>query len=56
VTFADGTKAQNEATAIFRRAGLVRVPHDARIEQSGRFERVLVKKVRPNQAALRLVQ
>ena len=54
--FADGAKAQNEPAAVFRRAGLVGVPHDARIEQGRRFERVLVKKIRADQAALRLVQ
>ena len=54
--FADRTKAQNEPTAIYRRTGLVRVAHDARIEQGRRFERVLVKEVGSDQAALRLVQ
>ena len=32
------------------------MPHDARVEQGRRFERVLVKEVRSDQAALRLVQ
>ena len=54
--FADGAKAQDESTAIFRRAGLVGVPDDARIEQGRRLERVLVEKIRTDQAALRLVQ
>ena len=49
-------RLENETTAVFRRAGLVGMSHDARIEQGGRFERVLVQKVGPDQAALRLVQ
>src|SRR6516165_2717867 len=53
---ADGAKAQDESTAILRRAGLVRVPDDARIEQGRRLEGVLVEKIRPDQSALRLVQ
>jgi hypothetical protein len=56
VPLADGTKAQNEPTPVLRGAGLIRVPHDARIEQGRRFERVLMKKVRSDQAALRLVE
>ena len=54
--FADGAKAQDEPAAIFRRAGLVGMPDDAWIEQGRRFERILVKKIGPDQAALRLVQ
>jgi hypothetical protein len=54
--FADGTKAQDESAAIDRRAGLIGVPHDARIEQGRRLERVLVKKIRPDEATLRLIQ
>jgi hypothetical protein len=54
--FADGAKTQDESTAILWRAGLVGVPDDAGIEQGRRFERVLVKKIRSNQAASRLIQ
>ena len=54
--FADGAQAQNESTAIRRRAGLVGVPDDARIEQGRRLERILMKEIRTDQAALRLVQ
>src|SRR5690349_9001072 len=56
MSFADGTKAQNESTAVVRRAGLIGVPDDARIEQGRRLERVLMKKIRADQAALRLIQ
>src|SRR5258708_20534720 len=54
--FANGAKAQDESAAIFRGAGLVGVPDDARIEQGGRLERILVEKIRTDQAPLRLVQ
>src|SRR5260370_202573 len=54
--FADGAKAQDEPTAILRRAGLVGVSDDARIEQGRRLERVFMKKIRTEQPALRLVQ
>ena len=56
MTFADGAKAQDESAAILRRAGLVRMPDDARIEQGRRLERVFVEKIRADQATLRLVQ
>ena len=56
VPFADGTQAQDEPTAVCRRAGLVGMAHDARIEQGRRLERVLVQEVGSDQAALRLVQ
>ena len=54
--FADGAKAQDESTAIFRGTRLVGVPDDARIEQGRCLERILVEKIRPDQSALRLVQ
>ena len=54
--FANGAKAQDESTAIFRRAGLVGVPDDARIEQGRCLERVLVKKICTDQAALCFIQ
>src|SRR5580700_2273246 len=54
--FADGAQAQDEATAVLRRAGLVRVRDDARIEQGRRLEGVFVEEIRPDQPALGLVQ
>ena len=54
--FTDGTQAQNEPTAVFGRAGLIGVAHDARIEQGRHFKRILVQKVGADQAALRLVE
>src|SRR4051794_24839591 len=54
MAFADGAKAQNEPAALLRCATLVRVAHDARIEQRRRLERIFVQKIRPNQPALRL--
>ena len=54
--FADRAKTQDEPTAILRRAGLVGVPDDARIEQGGRLERILMKKIGTDQAALRFIQ
>ena len=56
MTFTDGTKTQDETTAVLWSTGLIRVSDDARIEQSGRLERVLMKKICADQAALRLVQ
>jgi len=53
---ADGAKAQDESAAMFRSAGLVRMPDDAWIEQGRGFERIFVEKISPNQAALRLIQ
>ena len=54
--FAHSPKAQDESTSPLRRAGLVGMADDARIEQGRRFERVLVKEIGSDQAALRLVQ
>ena len=54
MTFADGAKAQDETKAPVRRSGLIRMCHDARIEQRGRFERILVEKVCAHQLALHL--
>src|SRR6266850_956881 len=56
MAFADGAKAQDESSAILRRAGLVGVPDDAWIEQSRRFKRILMKKIRTDQAALCFIQ
>jgi hypothetical protein len=49
-------QAQDEATAIFWRAGLIGVGDNARIEQGRCFERVFAEKICPDQAALRLVK
>lgn len=54
--FADGAKAQNEPATMVRRARLVRMPDNARVEQSRSLERVFVEKIRPDQATLRLIQ
>lgn len=56
MTLADGTKAQDESAAIFCHTRLVRVPDDARIEQSRCLKRVLVEKVCANKPALRRIQ
>jgi hypothetical protein len=56
MSFADGAQAQDESTAVLRRAGLVGVPDDAWIEQRRRFKRILMKKIRTDEAALRLIQ
>ena len=53
---ANGAKAQDESATIFRCAGLVGMADDAWIEQCRGFERILVQKISPDQAALRLVQ
>ena len=56
MTFADGAKAQDKAAAVLRRAGLVGVPDNTRIEQSRRLKRVLVEKVCANKPALCRIQ
>jgi len=56
VTFADRTQAQDEPAPSLGCAGLVGIPDDARIEQGGGFERILVKKIGANQVALRFRQ
>lgn len=53
---ADGAKAQNEPATMVGRARLVRMPHDAWIEQGRSLERVFVEKIGPDQATLRLIQ
>ena len=50
--FADSAKAENEAQAAFRRPRLVRVRHDAGIEQRRGLERVFVQKISADQLAL----
>src|SRR5947207_3163387 len=54
--FTHGAKAHDEAGPALWCSRLIGVPHDARIEQSGCLERVLVKKISSHQAALRLAQ
>ena len=56
MSFADSAKAHDESTAALGRAGLVGVPDDAWIEQSRRFKRILMKKIRTDEAALRFIQ
>ena len=51
--FADGAKAQDEATAALRRARLIGMGDDARIEQRRRFEGILVQEIGSDQLALR---
>ena len=50
--FADGPEAQDESASSRGCAGLVGVPHDARIEQGRRFEGVLVQEIRADQIPL----
>ncbi len=54
--FANGAKAQDESAAMFRCARLVGMPNDAWIEQGRGFERILIEKISPDQATLRLIQ
>jgi hypothetical protein len=56
MSLTNGPKAQDKSTAIVRCAGLVRVSDDTRIEQGRRLERVLMKKIGADQAALGLIQ
>lgn len=56
MAFADSAQAQDESAAVFRRAGLIRMPDDARIEQRRSFERIFVKEISPDEAALRLIE
>ena len=52
--FADRAQAEDEATPARRRAGLVRMGDDARIEQCRRLERIFVQEIRADQLALDL--
>ena len=54
--FANGAKAQDESAAMLRCARLVGMQEDAWIEQGRGFKRILVEKISPDQAALRLIQ
>ena len=54
--FANGAKTQDKPATVFRRAGLVGMPDDARIEQGRGFERILVEKIGADQSTLRLIQ
>src|SRR4029077_5693615 len=50
--FSNRTQAQYEASSALRRAGLIGVSDDARIEQRGRLERILVEEIGTHQLAL----
>ena len=50
--FANGPETENEAQAAFRRARLVRMRHDAGIEQCRGLERIFVQEIGPDQLAL----
>ena len=54
MSFADGAKAQDKAKAAVRHTGLIRMGHDARIEQRRGFKRILIEKVGPHQLPLHL--
>src|ERR1041384_2986919 len=54
--FAHSAQAQDESATVLRRARLVGIADDARIEQGRRLERVFMKKIRANQATPRLIQ
>ncbi len=56
MSLADCAQTQDEATAILRRASLIGMSDDARVEQGRRLERVFAEKIRTDKAALRLVQ
>ena len=45
MTFADRTKAENEAQTAFRRIRLIRMRYNARIEQRRRLKRIFVQEV-----------
>src|SRR5258705_10596765 len=46
------TQAQYEASSALRRPGLIGVSNNARIEQPGRLERILVEEIGAHQSAL----
>ena len=50
--FADRAQAEDEATSAFRRAGLIGMGDDARIEQRRRFEGIFVQEIGADQLAL----
>ena len=52
--FPDRAKTEDEATSAFRRAGLIRMGDDARIEQCRRFEGILMQEIGSDQLTLRL--
>ena len=52
--FADRAQAQDEAAPAFRRAGLIGMGDDARIEQRRGFEGIFVQKIGADQLALDL--
>ena len=54
MSFADGAQAQDEAKPAFRRAGLIGMRDDARIEQGRGLEGIFVQEIRADQLALHL--
>ena len=50
--FADRAKTEDEATAAFRRTGLIGMGDDARIEQRRRFEGIFVQEIGADQLTL----
>ena len=54
--FPDGAKAQDEAEPAFRRAGLIGMGDDARIEQCRRFKGIFMHKISTNQLTLYLAE
>ena len=54
--FADRTKTEDEATAAFRRSGLIRMGDNARVKQCRRFEGIFVQKIGSDQLTLCLAE
>ena len=52
MSLADCAQAQDESAAAVWRVRLIRVGHNARIEQRGGFEGILVQEVSPHEPAL----
>jgi hypothetical protein len=52
MTFADGAKTQDKATAACRGAGLIGVGNNAGIEECCGFELIIMQKISANQLAL----
>ena len=56
MSFPDGAKAEDEAEPAFRRAGLIGMRDDTRIEQCRRLEGIFVQEVGADQLALYLCE
>ena len=54
MAFADGTKAQDEAKAIWRCSRLIGMRHDTRVEKSRGLERIFVQKIGADELPLDL--